>query len=78
MQSDRRNSSLFHSLALPVEIFSMEENDILCFLNWEIVLGDSLLRALIESSGLCVLLTGELVGEGPPGNMLLLEEPQNG
>lgn len=56
----------------------MEENDILCFLNWEIVLGDTLLRALIESSGLCVLLTGELVGEGPPGNMLLLEGPQNG
>lgn len=43
--SDRRNSNFFHDLALPVEIFRMEENDILCFLNWKIVLGDSLLRA---------------------------------
>lgn len=69
--SDRRNSSFLHNLLLPVEIFSMEENDILCFLNWEIALGAFCLCALIERGGLYVLLAEELVWESPPANMLL-------
>lgn len=53
----------------------MEGNDILCFLNREIVfvLGNSL-HASIESTGLCVLLTEQLAWESPPVNRLLIGE----
>lgn len=53
---------LFPLSGFPCEIFGMEGNDILCFLNQEIffVLGDSLPHASIEGSGFCALATEEL------------------
>ena len=54
----------------------MEGNDILCFLNQEIVfvLGDSLLHASVESSGFSALATEELAWESPPLNRVLVKE----
>lgn len=60
----------------PCEIFSMEGNDILCFLSQEVVfvLGDSFLHASVESSGFCMLVTEQLAWKSPPLNRLLLRE----
>ena len=71
----RRNSSFFHSV-FPCEIFGVERNYILCFLNQEIifVLGDSFLHASIGSSGFCMLVTEQLAWESPSVNRLLLKE----